>query len=145
MYLTKQISKPNFNLTKTSYSLSKIRFILVFLWLIIIPLNEGAKSEEIFLKCTGKFEINRGELIKPDWETSFLTINLEGLISTIHENGITRKGRTFIRRDSYTVTHRDNSNRIKAKYKINGTHGTYKVDYPQRNRTFIGTCEKGRG
>ena len=112
--------------------------------LLLVPLQQ-TRSEEIFLKCFGTYEINRGALIKPDWETSYLTINLDGLISTIVNKGIKKEGRTLIRRNSYTITHRDNRNSIKNIYKVNGTHGIYTVEYPQRNRTLIGTCQKGRG
>ncbi len=120
-------------------------FIFVLLpGLLLLALPE-TRSDEIFLKCTGKFEINRGALIKPDWETSYLTINLNGLISTIDDNGIETKGRTLIRRNSYTITNRDTRNRINKIYKVNGKHGIYIVETPQENRTLIGTCQKGRG
>ena len=123
----------------------RFHFILVLLsGLLLVPLQQ-TRSEEIFLKCVGKYEINRGALIKPDWETSYLTINLDGLISTIDDKGIKKEGRTLIRRNSYTITHRDNRNSVKNIYKINGNHGTYSVESPQRNRTLIGTCQKGRG
>ena len=123
----------------------RFHFNLVLLsGLLLVPLKQ-ARSEEIFLKCVGKYEINRGALIKPDWETSYLTINLDGLISTIDVKGIKKEGRTLIRRNLYTITHRDNRYRVKDIYKINGKHGTYSVAYPQRNRTLIGTCQKGRG
>tara|TARA_Y100001968_G_scaffold16201_1_gene12905 strand:+ start:2276 stop:2626 length:351 start_codon:yes stop_codon:yes gene_type:complete len=112
--------------------------------LLFLPLQQ-TRSKEIFLKCIGKYEINRGPLIKPDWETSYLTINLDGLKSTIDEKGIKKEGRTMIRRNSYTITHRDNRNRVKNIYKINGTHGTYTVESPQRNKILLGTCQKGRG
>ena len=145
MNVQKPVSLTNFNYSSTSFQLKKFWFILLFLpGVILFPIQQ-AKSHEIFLKCTGKYEINRGELIKPDWETSHLTINLDGLISYIYEKGTKKKGRTLIRRNSYTITHRDNSNRIKAKYKINGTHGNYEVHYPLLNRTLIGTCQKSRG
>ena len=134
-----------------SYSLNnssrvqKLRFLLILLsGLLILPAQE-TRSEEIFLKCIGKFEINRGALIKPDWETSYLTINLNGLKSTIDDKGIKREGRTLIRRNSYTITQRDNRNRVKNIYKINEKYGTYSVESPQRYRTLIGTCQKGRG
>ena len=118
---------------------------LVFLsGLLLVPLQQY-RSEEIFLKCVGKYEINRGTLIKPDWETSYLTINLDGLISTIDDKGIKKEGRTLIRRNSYKITHRDNRNSVKIIYKVNGTHNTYTVEFPQSNRTLIGTCQKGRG
>ena len=140
-----QISITKFSNSKTPFQLNKLSLITVFLsGVILVPIQE-AKSENLFLKCTGKFEINRGELIKPDWETSYLTINLDGLTSTIYDKGIKKEGRTLIRNSSYTITHRDNRNRIESKYKINGTHGTYIVNYPQRNKTLIGTCQKGRG
>ena len=123
----------------------RFHFIVVLLsGLLLVPLQQ-TRSEEIFLKCVGKYEINRGALIKPDWETSYLTINLDGLISTIVDKGIKKEGRTLIRRNSYTITQRDNRNRIKNIYKINSEHGTYSVESPQRNRTLIGTCQKGRG
>ena len=135
----------NFNNLINSVQPQKSRFILILLsGLLLLPFQQ-TKSEELFLKCTGKYEINRGPLIKPDWETSYLTINLDGLISTINDKGIKKEGRTLIRRNSYTITHRDNRNRVKNIYKINGTHGVYTVESPQRNRTLIGTCQKGRG
>ena len=112
--------------------------------LLLVPL-EQTRSEEIFLKCIGKYEINRGALIKPDWETIYLTIKMDGLISTFNDKGIKKEGRTLIRRNSYSITQRDNRNRVKDIYKINGTHRTYTVESPQRNRTLIGVCQKGRG
>ena len=143
-------SNKDFSITNSTYEkiwfrLKRFHIIFAFLsGVLFLPL-QLAKSDEIFLKCTGKYEINRGELIKPDWETSYITINLDGLISSIDDKGIRIEGRTLIRRDSYTITHRDNKNRIKSKYKIDGEYGTYTVDYPQRNRTLIGICQKGRG
>ena len=128
-----------------SFNPKKFRFFyLLFIGVLLLPLQQ-TRSEEIFLKCIGKYEINRGALIKPDWETSYITINLDGLMSTISEKGIKKEGRTIIRRNSYTITHRDNRNSVKNIYKINGTHGTYAVESPQRRRTLIGTCQKGRG
>ena len=136
---------PNFNNLITSFQPKKFRLIFVMLsGVLLLPLQQ-TRSEEIFLKCIGKYEINRGALIKPDWETSYLTINLDGLISTIDDKGIKKEGRTLIRRNSYTITQRDNRNRVKNIYKINGTHSTYTVESPQKNRTLIGTCQKGRG
>ncbi len=128
-------------------SIQTKRFHLNFLLLsglLLVPLQQ-TRSDDIFLKCVGKYEINRGSLIKPDWETSYLKINLDGLISTIEDKGIKKEGRTLIRRNSYTITHRDNRNSVKNIYKINGNYGTYSVESPQRNRTLIGTCQKGRG
>ena len=140
-----QILIPNFKNLINSFQKKKLRFVLVLLsGVLLIPLQQ-TRSEEIFLKCIGKYEIDRGALIKPDWETSYLTINLDGLISTIYEKGIKKEGRTLIRRKSYTITHRDNRKSVKDIYKINGKHGTYSVESPQRNRTLIGTCQKGRG
>ena len=140
-----EIQNPYMNNLFKSIQLQRLHCILVLLsGLLLVPLQQ-TRSEELFLKCVGKYEINRGALIKPDWETSFLTINLDGLISTIDDKGIKKEGRTLIRRDSYTITHRDNRNSVKNIYKINGKHGTYKVEYPQSNRTLIGTCQKGRG
>ena len=145
MSVNKEISKTNFNFTSTSFRLKKLRLLLIFLsGVILIPFQQ-AKSEEIFLKCTGKYEINRGELIKPDWETSYLTINLDGLISQVVDKSTNKEGRTSIRRNSYTITHRDSRNRVKTRYKIHDTYGTYIVEQPQMNRTLIGTCKKGRG
>ncbi len=135
----------NFNNLINSVQPQKSRFILILLsGLLLLPFQQ-TKSEELFLKCTGKYEINRGALIKPDWETSYITINMDGLISIIEDKGIKKEGRTLIRRNSYTITQRDNRNSVKNIYKINGKHGTYTVESPQRNRTLIGTCQKGRG
>ncbi len=136
---------PSLKYLITSIKPQNYRFLFVLLsGILLLPLQES-RSEEIFLKCIGKYEINRGALIKPDWETSYLTINLDGLISIIDDKGIKKEGRTLIRRNSYTITHRDNRNSVKNIYKINGTHGTYSVESPQRNRKLIGTCQKGRG
>ena len=132
------------NFTKST-QLQKLRSVFLILsGICLVPLQQ-ANSEEIFLKCTGKYEINRGPLIKPDWETSYLKINLNGLISSVDDKGDIKEGRTLIRRNSYTITHRDKSNKIKNIYKINGTHGTYLVEYPQISRILIGTCQKSRG
>jgi len=86
----------------------KIHFNLVLLSGLLLEPLQQTRSEELFLKCVGNYEINRGALIKPDWETSYITINLDGLISTIDDKGIKKEGRTLIRRNSYTITHRDN-------------------------------------
>ncbi len=140
-----QILFTNLNKLTTSIQLPNFRLILVLISGVILAQMQETRSEEIFLKCTGKYEINRGALIKPDWETSYLTINLDGLTSSILDKGVSKKGRTLIRRNSYTITQRDNRSRIKNIYKINGKHGTYIVESPQRNRVLIGTCQKGRG
>ena len=140
-----QILITNFNNLINPVKPQKFRFIFVLLsGALLLPLQQ-TRAEELFLKCIGKYEINRGALIKPDWETSYLTINLDGLISTIDDKGIKKEGRTLIRRNSYTITQRDNKNSVKNIYKINGNYGTYSVESPQRNRTLIGTCQKGRG
>ncbi len=145
MKANKQIPRTSIKDLRSLLLLKKFRFTLIFLSvLLMLPIQE-AQSKRIFLKCTGKFEINRGKLIKPDWETSYITINLDGLISYVYERGLRREGRTMIRRDTYTVTHRDSGNKIKTKYKIHSIHGNYTVYYPQMNRTLIGTCQKGRG
>tara|TARA_Y100001968_G_C19175580_1_gene627855 strand:- start:177 stop:551 length:375 start_codon:yes stop_codon:yes gene_type:complete len=117
--------------------------LLFFSLIFLFSINQ-AKSDEIFLKCIGKFEINRGELIKPDWETSYININLNGLKSTIREKNIKKEGRTLLRRNLYIIIHRDYGNRIKAIYKIHKTFGTYTVINNKTNRTLIGTCQKGR-
>ena len=145
MNTNKQKSKTGTHYFKNTFRIQKFPFILVFLSGIILYPIQLANSKEIFLTCTGKFEINRGELIKPDWETSYLTINLDGSKSFINDKGIKKVGSTVINSKTFTITERDNSNRVKTKYKIDGTHGNYVVDYPQRNRTLIGTCQKGRG
>ena len=140
-----QIIFHKLNNLMNSINIQQFRSIPVLpLLIIFLPVNK-ARSEELFLKCIGKFEINRGALIKPDWETSYLNINLDGLISAINDKGIKKEGRTLIRRNTYTITHRDDRNRIKNIYKINGTHGTYTYESPQRNRILIGTCQKGKG
>ena len=123
----------------------KFRFILTLISGVLLLPTQQIKSEQIYLRCIGKYEINRGALIKPDWETSYLKINLDGLMSTISEKGLKKEGRTLRRRNSYTITHRDNRNRIKNIYKVNGTYWTYTFESPQINRTLIGTCQKGRG
>ena len=140
-----QILFTEFNNLITSIQLPKFRFIFLLISGLLSVQMQETRSEEIFLKCIGNFEINRGALIKPDWETSYLKVNLDGLTSTINDRGIRKKGRTLIRRNSYTITHRDNRNIIKNIFRINGKHGTYVVESPQRNRILIGTCQKGRG
>ena len=133
------ISFPNSN------QLHFFRSVFVLLsGLYLLPLQQ-ARSEEIFLECTGIYEINRGPLIKPDWETSYIRINLNGLMSTVNDQGDIKKGRTSINGKSYRVTLRDNKNKIKNIYKINEKHGTYIFKNPKRNRTLIGTCQKSRG
>tara|TARA_Y100001968_G_scaffold174799_1_gene160217 strand:+ start:278 stop:715 length:438 start_codon:yes stop_codon:yes gene_type:complete len=134
----------NNNLGKPNYLKKGYLKLFFILAIVLVPIRK-LNSEEIFLKCTGKFEINRGELIKPDWETSYLKINLDGLISTINDKGIKKVGNTSIKGNSYVITHRGIRNEIKSKYKIDRTYGTYKVEYPKRHITLIGTCEKGRG
>ena len=133
----KKILNLNLHNLFNSLQIKFFRFILFFLsGVLLLPLQQ-TRSEEIFLKCIGKFEVNRGALIKPDWETNYLAINLDGLISTIFDKGIKLYGRTLIRRNYYIITHRDKRNIIKNIYKVNLTHGTYTVEFPQSNRTFI--------
>ena len=145
MYTNQKIQIIILKYSNTEFSLKKFRFILLFLIGVITLPNQIANSEEIILKCTGKYEVNRGKLIKPDWETSYLTISLNGLISYIDHKSKRKEGRTLIRRNSYTITYRDKRNILKTKYKIHGTHGTYLVEHFDQNRTLIGTCQKGKG
>jgi len=144
MNTSHQISKVNFKDPTTSFYHIWIRFILSLLSVIILDPIQFAKSDEVNLKCTGRYEINRGELIKPDWEISYFKINLSGLKSTIEDSGIKKKGITSVRGDIYTITYKDN-NKIKTKYKIDATYGTYIVEYTKNNRTLIGSCQKSRG
>tara|TARA_B100000214_G_C23700258_1_gene504932 strand:+ start:175 stop:612 length:438 start_codon:yes stop_codon:yes gene_type:complete len=140
-----KISFSKFKVLSTSKFVD--RFLLIFSLIsagLLLPFNES-KSEAIFLKCIGKFELNRGALIKPDWETSFFTINLDGSQSTIYDKVTRKKGNTLIRRNSYTIIHRDDNNTINNIYKINRTYGNYIVESPKNNRVLIGTCQKGRG
>ena len=141
----KHYSIGNKKYARRSYLLKNLTLILLSFAGVFFYPTEIAKSEELFLTCTGKFEINRGALIRPDWEISYITINLKGLNSSIYEKEIKKEARAVIRGDTYTITHRDIRKRITSKYKINVTHGTYIVIYPQRNRSLIGTCEKGKG
>ena len=145
MNTNKLLPKNNINNLINHFHLKKFRFILVIhTALFLLPLSQ-AKSDEVFLECTAMFEINRGELIKPDWEISYITINQDRLKSIIYDKGIKKEGSTIFRRGSYTIKYRDLSKRIKTKYKIHATHSTYIVKYPQINKTLIGTCQKGRG
>ena len=140
-----EISIKNFIKLKISNQARSIGFILLTLsGLLVVPIQKS-NSEEIYLKCTGNYEVNRGALIKPDWETSYLTINLDGLNSTIVDKGIKKKGSTHIRRNLYTIKFKDKKNILRNIYKINENYGTYIVEYPQIDRTLIGTCQKGRG
>ncbi len=138
--------------TKQTNSKIKLPFFIKMIFKLLLLFFSGitlfpiqlAKSDVVNLKCTGKFEINRGELIKPDWEISYFKVNLDGLKSTVEDQGIKKEGKTLIRKNNYTILYRDNK-KIKTKYKINSTYGTYIVEYPKSNRTLIGTCQKGRG
>ena len=123
----------------------KFPTLLVLVSGLYLLLFQQAKSKEIFLECTGKYEINRGPLIMPDWETSFFRINLKGLISTVVDQGGTKKGRTSISGNSYKITHTDNKKNIENIYKINKTYDTYTVEYTKSNRILIGTCQKSKG
>ena len=136
---------PYFKNLTTSIQSQNFSFILALLaGVLLLPMKQ-TRAEQINLICIGKYEINRGPLIKPDWETSYLKINTDGLISTIDDKGTKKEGRTLLRRNSYIITHRDTRKRIKNIYKINVKYGTYTVESTQRNRTLIGTCHKGRG
>ena len=137
--------KTNINNLTKSFEFKKITFILIFLAGALPISSKVTRSEELHLKCSSEFEINRGALIKPDWEISNLIINLDALKSTFIDKEIKTEERTFIRRNNYTIIQRDNRNKVKKIYNINLTYGTFKVEYPQINRTLIGTCEKGRG
>ena len=141
----KKFSITNFKYSNKSFQLKKFRIIFLFLSGVILFPIQLSKSEEIFFKCTGKYEINRGELIKPDWEISYLTININGLTSYIDHKGTRTEGSTLIRGDSYIIKHRENKNRLKTKYKIHTINGNYIVDHLELNRRLIGTCEKSRG
>ncbi len=143
MNTKKQTSKIKFK-NPISFSYKRMRFVLFFLSVILFIPMQLAKSDEVNLKCTGKFEINRGELIKPDWEISYFKINLLELKSSIEDSGIKKKGTTLIRGNNYTITYKEN-NKIQTKYKIDSTYGTYIVEYLKGNRTLIGTCQKSRG
>ena len=121
------------------------RSLLAVLTALLWVQSPTAKAEGIHLICTGKFELNRGRLIKPDWETTYLSISIDGIMSTVNDNVSIKKGRTLRRRGSYYITLRDKNRRIKAKYIVNKKLGNYSVEYPQRNKVLIGTCEKGRG
>ena len=132
-------SFPNSN----QFNIFRSVFVL-FTGIYLLPFQQ-AKSDEIFLECIGTYEINRGPLIKPDWETSYLRINLNGLISTVDDQSGIKKGRTSTSGKSYRITHRDSKNNIENIYKINKTYGTYILEYPKKNRKLIGTCQKSRG
>ena len=135
------------NFTNSFYSKQLRRFfcLLVIISEVSLQPLQKAKSEEIFLKCTGKYEINRGLLIEPDWEESYLKINLNGLMSTVVDKAGKNSGTTLIRRNSYKITQRDDRNNIKKIYKVNRQYGTYMYESPQTSRTLIGTCQKSRG
>ncbi len=135
----------NKNYLQAHFRQKKFRLIILIISGVILIPTQLVKADEIFLKCTGKYEINRGALIKPDWEVSYLTINLHGFKSSIIEKGIKKKGRTLIRRNQYTITQRDDIYKVNTIYKIHQTYGTYTVEYPQEKRTLIGTCQKARG
>ena len=134
-----------FNCSPNSKQFNKFRNVLVLLLSLGLVQIQQAKSEEILLECTGTYEINRGPLIKPDWETSYLRINLKGLISTVDDQGGIKKGTTSISGNSYRVTHRDDNNKIENIYKINKKYATYIVENSKTNRTLIGTCQKSKG
>ena len=135
----------NLNNLIESYKKNRVRLILIIVsGLLFFPLQQS-RSKELFLKCIGKYELNRGALINPDWEISYIKINLDGLMSVIDYKGKEKKGRTLIRQNSYTITQRDDRNIVKNIYRINRKYLNYTFESPKRNRTLIGTCQKGRG
>ena len=121
------------------------KLFLAFLTTLLWFTSQTARSKEIHLICTGKFELNRGRLIKPDWETTYLSVNLDGIMSKIDDGILIKKGRTLIRSGTYYITHRDKNSRVEAKYSVNKKLGNYSAEYPKKNKLLIGTCEKGRG
>merc|ERR1712167_401735 len=100
---------------------------------MILPLMQNAKSEEIHLICVGNFEINRGPLIKPDWQRSHLTMNLEGILRTpstlVYEGGFPKKGRTLYINGSYHIAHLGKEEEVLTEYIVNLTNGNYSVNY----------------
>tara|TARA_Y100001978_G_C23479229_1_gene330780 strand:- start:190 stop:621 length:432 start_codon:yes stop_codon:yes gene_type:complete len=139
----------NFNLLfNSSYNNSHFyKFFPAFVLIALLSIHSlyKAKSDEIFLMCTGKYEINRGPLIKPDWETTYIKLNLNGLVSTVNNKGDMRRGTTVSKGDSYIITYKDSRNMLENIYKINRKYATYTVEFPKINRTLIGTCQKSRG
>ena len=125
----------------------KLKFLKLFLLgLMILPLMQNAKSEEIHLICVGNFEINRGPLIKPDWQRSYLTMNLEGILRTpstlVYEGSFPKKGRTIYINGSYHIDHLGKEEEVLTEYIVNLTNGNYSVNYPKNGRMLIGTCRK---
>ena len=125
----------------------KLKFLKLFLLgLMISPLMQNAKSEEIHLICVGNFEINRGPLIKPDWQRSHLTMNLEGILRTpstlVYEGSFPKEGRTTYINGSYHIAHLGKEEEVLTEYIVNLTNGNYSVNYPKNGRMLIGTCRK---
>ena len=125
----------------------KLIFLKLFLFgLMVFPAIQNAKSEEIHLICVGNFEINRGPLIKPDWQTIYLTMNIEGILRTpstmVYEGSFPKKGRTIFRNGSYHIAHLGKEEEVLTEYIINLTHGNFSVRYPKEERVLIGTCRK---
>ena len=103
-----------------------------------------SRGDEIYLKCIGKYELGRGKLIQPDWDETFLTINLNGLTSTIDDGGTIKKGRTAIKGNFYNITHYKNY-KINIKYKVSTDYKSFIVNYPQSNITILGQCSERFG
>ena len=125
----------------------KLIFLKLFLFgLMVFPAIQNAKSEEIHLICVGNFEINRGPLIKPDWQTIYLTMNIEGILRTpstmVYEGSFPKKGRTIFRNGSYHIAHLGKEEEVLTEYIVNLTNGNYSVNYPKNGRMLIGTCRK---
>ena len=125
----------------------KLNFFKLFLLGLIAfsPIKE-AKSEQIHLTCVGKFEIDRGPLIKPDWQRSYFTMNIEGILRTpstiISDGGFPKRGRTFLHKGAYHIDHVGQDAEVLTKYIVNLTTGNYLVNYTKEGRVLIGTCRK---
>ena len=124
-----------------------LNFLKLFLFgLIVFSPIQKAKSEKINLTCVGKFEINRGPLIKPDWEKSYLTMDIDGILRTpstmISEGGFPKKGRTFFMNGAYHISYIGKEQEVLTKYIVNLNNGNYLVSYPKEERVLIGTCRK---
>ena len=113
---------------------------------MVFPPMQNAKSEEIHLICVGNFEINRGPLIKPDWQRSYLTMNIEGILRTpstmVYEGSFPKKGRTIFINGAYHIAHLGEQEEVLTEYIVNLTNGNYSVNYPKNGRMLIGTCRK---
>ena len=126
---------------------TKFNFLKLFLFALIVflPLQK-AKSEEIHLVCVGNFEIDRGPLIKPDWQISYLTMNIEGILRTpstiISEGGFPKRGRTTFKNGSYHIAYLGKEEEVLIEYIVNLNNGNYSVSFPKKGRVLLGTCKK---